>query len=152
MFVIFARGTGRRLVCFVKGQVQRSKKPQQVRGLNRNHNHEIKEVFKSAATRASCGKGPFRDFYAGLLAKGMKPGMARLTLARREKTQQHGSLGNLNGVQRRTFVSLYRESERAGKKPQRASKICLWMRRGVRNESLNRHLLSRQSEVAPILL
>jgi transposase len=69
--------------CFVKGQVQRSKKPQQVRGLNRNHNHEIKEIFKSAATRASCGKGPFQDFYAGLLTKGMKPEMARLTLARK---------------------------------------------------------------------
>ena len=52
-------------------------------GLNRNHNHEMKEIFKSAATRASCGMGPFHDFYAGLLAKGMKPEMARLTLARK---------------------------------------------------------------------
>ncbi|MGO8810515.1 MAG: hypothetical protein ACLQJF_13700 [Candidatus Sulfotelmatobacter sp.] len=43
---------------FVRGQLQRSKKPQQVRGLNRNHNHEMKEIFKSAATRASCGRGP----------------------------------------------------------------------------------------------
>ena len=68
---------------FVHGQVQRSKKPQQVRGLNRNHNHEMKEIFKSAATRASCGRGPFHDFYTGLLAKGMKPEMARLTLARK---------------------------------------------------------------------
>ena len=68
---------------FVSGHVQRSKKPQQVRGLNRNHNHEMKEIFKSAATRASCGRGPFHDFYTGLLAKGMKPEMARLTLARK---------------------------------------------------------------------
>ena len=68
---------------FVSGQVQRSKKPQQVRGLNRNHNHEMKEIFKSAATRASCGRGSFHDFYTGLLAKGMKPEMARLTLARK---------------------------------------------------------------------
>jgi transposase len=68
---------------FVSGQLQRSKKPQQIRGLNRNHNHEMKEIFKSAATRASCGTGPFHDFYAGLLAKGMKPEMARLTLARK---------------------------------------------------------------------
>jgi transposase len=63
--------------------VQRSKKPQQIRGLNRNHNHEMKEIFKSAATRASCGRGPFHDFYEALLAKGMKPEMARLTLARK---------------------------------------------------------------------
>jgi transposase len=68
---------------YVDGQLQRSKKPQQVRGLNQNHNHEMKEIFKSTATRASCSTGPFRDFYAALLAKGMKPEMARLTLARK---------------------------------------------------------------------
>jgi transposase len=68
---------------FVRGQLQRAKKPQQIRGLNRNHNHEMKEIFKGAATRASCGVGPLRDFYAALLAKGMKPEMARLTLARK---------------------------------------------------------------------
>jgi len=68
---------------FVRGQLQRSKKPQQLRGLNRNHNHAMKEIFKGAATRASCGTGPFHDFYAALLATGMKPEMARLTLARK---------------------------------------------------------------------
>jgi transposase len=68
---------------FVRGQLQRSKKPQQLRGLNRNHNHEMKEIFKSTATRVSCGTGPFHDFYQALLAKGMKPEMARLTLARK---------------------------------------------------------------------
>ena len=68
---------------YVGGQVLRSKKPQQLRGLNQNHNHEMKEIFKSTATRASCGRGPFHDFYAALLAKGMKPEMARLTLARK---------------------------------------------------------------------
>jgi transposase len=68
---------------FVRGQVQRSTKPQQLRGLNRNHNHEMKEIFKGAATRGSCCTGPFRDFYAALLTKGMKPEMARLTLARK---------------------------------------------------------------------
>jgi transposase len=55
----------------------------QIRGLNRNHNHEMKDIFKGAATRASCGVGPLRDFYVALLAKGMKPEMARLTLARK---------------------------------------------------------------------
>jgi transposase len=68
---------------YVHGQLQRSKKPQQLRGLNQNHNHEMKEIFKSTATRASCGAGPFYDFYQALLAKGMKPEMARLTLARK---------------------------------------------------------------------
>ena len=68
---------------FGRGQLQRTKKPQQIRGLNRNHNHEMKEIFKGAATRASCGVGPLRDFYVALLEKGMKPEMARLTLARK---------------------------------------------------------------------
>jgi len=68
---------------YVREQLQRSKKPQQIRGLNRNHNHEMKEIFKGAATRASCGVGPLRNFYVALLAKGMKPEMARLTLARK---------------------------------------------------------------------
>jgi hypothetical protein len=43
----------------------------------------MKEIFKGAATRASCGMGPFREFYVNLLDKGMKPDMARLTLARK---------------------------------------------------------------------
>jgi transposase len=68
---------------FVDGQLQRSKKPQQLRGLNQNHNHDMKAVFKSAATMASSGAGPFHDFYQGLLTKGMEPAMARLTLARK---------------------------------------------------------------------
>ena len=68
---------------FVRGQLQRAKKPQQIRGLNQNHNHEMKDIFKGAATRASCGVGPLRDFYVALLDKGMKPEMARLTLARK---------------------------------------------------------------------
>jgi len=68
---------------YVGGQLQRSKKPQQVRGLNQNHNHDMKAVFKSAATMASGGEGAFHDFYQGLLTKGMEPAMARLTLARK---------------------------------------------------------------------
>ena len=68
---------------FVRGQLQLAKKPQQIRGLNQNHNHEMKEIFKGAATRASCGVGPLRDFYVALLDKGMKAEMARLTLARK---------------------------------------------------------------------
>ena len=32
---------------------------------------------------ASTSAGPFRDFYEALLAKGIKPTMARLTMARK---------------------------------------------------------------------
>ena len=67
----------------VDGELRRSNKPIFVRGLNWNHNHELKNVFKSAATTASICEGPFREFYEKLLAKGTKPDMARLTLARK---------------------------------------------------------------------
>ncbi len=69
--------------CIVEGQVQRSKKPPQLRGLNANHNHDLKDIFKGAAMRASTCDGPFRNFYQTLLAKGLRPTMARLPLARK---------------------------------------------------------------------
>ena len=67
----------------VEGELHRSKKPATVRGLNKNHNHDLKDIFKGAATRVSSSRGPLRDFYENLLAKGRKPTMARLTLARK---------------------------------------------------------------------
>jgi len=68
---------------YVKGQLERSKKPVSVRGLDRDHNHHLKDLFKSAAIQASTRKGPFQEFYEALVAKGMRPQMARLTLARK---------------------------------------------------------------------
>jgi transposase len=67
---------------YVEGQVRRSKKLL-IRGLNKDHNHDLKGLFKGAATMASVRPGPFQDFYQALLAKGIKPTMARLTLARK---------------------------------------------------------------------
>jgi len=67
----------------VDGQVERRKRPAQIRGLNWNHNHELKNLFKAAATSASASEGVFREFYLGLLKKNMQPEMARLTLARK---------------------------------------------------------------------
>jgi transposase len=67
----------------VDGRLQRSKKPATVRGLNKDHNHDLKDIFKGAATRVSSSRGPLHDFYENLLAKGRKPTMARLTLARK---------------------------------------------------------------------
>jgi transposase len=66
---------------YVDGKLQRSKKQIAIRGLNRNHNHDLKNLFKSAATIAAAKPGPFQEFYDALVAKGMKPEMARLTLA-----------------------------------------------------------------------
>jgi transposase len=68
-----------------EGQLQHSKKVPALRGLNHNHNHDLKNLFKSAATQAGSNakKDALGEFYENLLAKGMKPAMARLTLARK---------------------------------------------------------------------
>src|SRR5512135_383117 len=63
----------------VEGQLKRSKKFLAIRGLNQNHNHDLKNIFKGAATRAAAVPGPFQEFHAGLVARGVKPTMARLT-------------------------------------------------------------------------
>src|ERR1700738_1473404 len=68
---------------FVAGQLKRSKKVLAVRGLNINHNHDLKNIFKGAATRAAATAGPFQGFYEARLASGMEPPMARLPLARK---------------------------------------------------------------------
>src|SRR6266851_3518036 len=68
---------------FAGGQLQRSKKSPAIRGLNVNHNHDLKNLFKSAATQAIVSSDPWGGFYENLLASGMKPAMARLTLARK---------------------------------------------------------------------
>src|SRR5437899_6896809 len=65
------------------GQLKRSKKVLAVRGLNINHNHDLKNIFKGAATRAAATAGPLQDFYQACVARGVKPHLARLTLARK---------------------------------------------------------------------
>ena len=68
---------------WVNGKRERSKKAALIRGLNSNHHHELKWIFKSAATRACSKPGPFYDFYCHLLEQGTRPEMARLTVARK---------------------------------------------------------------------
>src|SRR6202047_2297053 len=70
----------------VDGQLQRAKKQLSIRGLNRNCNHDLKNLFKGAAIVASSKPGPFQEFYTALLNKGIRPEMARLTLARKIAT------------------------------------------------------------------
>ncbi len=67
----------------VHGQLRRRKPQATIRGLNKDHNHDLKALFKGAATRASVQPGPFQDFYQRSLAKGIKPTMVGLTLARK---------------------------------------------------------------------
>src|SRR5262249_31890864 len=68
---------------FEGSQLKRSKKALSIRGLNRNHNHDLKNIFKGAATLAAVTSGPLQKFYEACLARGVKPAMARLTLARK---------------------------------------------------------------------
>jgi len=71
---------------FVRGKLRRNRERMTVRGLSDNHNHDLKNLFKSAAISASTRPGPLYDFYVALLEKGMRPTMARLTLARKIAT------------------------------------------------------------------
>ena len=68
---------------WVECKRQRAKKAPLVRGLNCNHHHILKWMFKSAAIRACTQPGPFQDFYFNLLQQGMREDMARLTVARK---------------------------------------------------------------------
>jgi transposase len=68
---------------WVRGKLQRNRERITVRGLNRNHNHDLKNLLKGAAISASQRPGPLQDFYAALVKKGMRPSLARVTLARK---------------------------------------------------------------------
>ena len=65
-----------------EGHVVRSRKPIATRGLNRNCNRRLKDVFIGAATGGSQTE-PYRTYLEGLIKKGMRAEMARLTLARK---------------------------------------------------------------------
>ena len=65
----------------VNGVLRRRRRPVATRGLNRNHNHLLKRVFKTAATSA-CHSQPFQAAYHARVQQGMNPALARLTIAR----------------------------------------------------------------------
>lgn len=63
--------------------VRRRRRLVMTRGLNRNHNRVVKDVFKGAATAASVRSGALQEWYQGLLARGLREELARVTLARK---------------------------------------------------------------------
>lgn len=65
----------------VNGVLRRSQRPVSTRGLNRNHNHLLKRVFKNAA-QGACHGGPFKAAYELRVTQGRAPSLARLTVAR----------------------------------------------------------------------
>jgi len=62
---------------WMKAQVQ------QTRGLSFSYNHQLKWIFKGAATTviAHSGANPLRDHCDRLLENGTKPNLAKLTIA-----------------------------------------------------------------------
>jgi transposase len=68
---------------FKNGKLERSKKAPMTRGLNRNHNPQLKAVFKGAANAAVGKPGPLRESYEASIARGVDDDMARVTLARK---------------------------------------------------------------------
>lgn len=64
------------------GRVSRRKVKVETRGLNEDYNRRLKSVFKSAATHA-CSCGVYKEYYEKLVAGGMRPEMARLSVARK---------------------------------------------------------------------
>lgn len=67
---------------FKDGRFRRKNRAAFCRGLNRNYSRRLKNVFKSAAIHAM-NYDPFAKFYGGLIANGIRPELARLTLARK---------------------------------------------------------------------
>jgi transposase len=66
----------------VNGRVHKKVRKNTTRGLNRDYSRILKRIYKSAALQATNHK-LLRPLYEELLAKGLEPAMARLTLARR---------------------------------------------------------------------
>jgi transposase len=65
------------------GRPVRRRRLPMTRGLNRNHNPMLKNVLKGAATAAATRRGPLQDFYQGMVLRGMREELARVTLTRK---------------------------------------------------------------------
>jgi len=68
---------------WVGDRARRRNKPSQTRGLNNNFNRTLKAVFTGAALTAIGSNKEFKQCYQRLIAKGIRPEMARLTVARK---------------------------------------------------------------------
>jgi transposase len=66
----------------VGGDVRRTIKAAATRGLTPDHNRRLKYVFKSAALTASRCE-PFKSQYGELVARGLRPELARVSIARK---------------------------------------------------------------------
>jgi hypothetical protein len=105
-FALEARDSGEYRM--VRGKVRRNRERLTVLavlGLNDNHNHDLKNLFKGAALSASTRPGPLYDFYVGLLQKGMRPTIARLTLVTKDCHHHFNDVEERSGFRRPTIGS-----------------------------------------------
>ncbi len=68
---------------FVDGKLRRRRRGPLTRGLNRNHNPQLKAIFKGAANAAAIKPGPLKDYYDACVARGVRQELAKVTLARK---------------------------------------------------------------------
>ena len=100
-----------------RGQLQHSKRPPAIRGLNVNHNHDLKSLFKSTATQAIGANDPWGDFYQNLLARGMKPAMARFDAGAQDGGDRVETLEERRTLESRTIETEIRLSVGEEPKP-----------------------------------
>jgi len=67
----------------VGGKIVRRQRAPMTRGLNPNHSHVMKDVFKATAHEGARREGVWKLFYEARISQGMRPEMAELTLARK---------------------------------------------------------------------
>jgi transposase len=80
---VITRSSGEWIPDAATGRIRRSGRAPLTRGLNRNFNRPLKKIFKMAAHDVTGRPGPLRDFYDDRVARGMRPEMVYLTLARK---------------------------------------------------------------------
>ena len=82
---MFASSTSRRLRVQNEAKQWQRVQVAQTRGLSKNHNHTLKEVFKGAATTViqQGSRSPMYTNYERLLDSGTKPNLAKVTLVRK---------------------------------------------------------------------
>jgi transposase len=111
---------------FVEGELRRSKSLLAIRGLNTNHNHDLKNLFKGAAIRAAVVPGPFQEFYAALVRRGWLAVHNHAACSRqqlnRQTTARTMNLGTGNHSRLVTIAGLDDDTRHRGEK------VCLDIR------------------------
>ena len=87
---------------YVRGQLQRSKKPQQIRGLNQNHNHEMKEIFKGSRHPSQLWCGTVPRFLCGFAGEGDEAGDGASDLSAQDRGHCFDTLEEGGTFRRRT--------------------------------------------------